>query len=415
MTLESGIRSGRLEFVRETTEGTTPTDPAWSLFSDAYQTVAPTLNTTITPRRAVGEHDVQEFNPGSEDHTLEVTYDLMQALVDSSGDMSTETSGSPNDAAADGILRGSEGEAINTHTVVERMTYGGNGTAGGGSRGYLVMRGAKVDSVTMSGEPASGDPITVTLSYMAPKGRIYRVDQPDSSTTLDVRSTDAGDTSQTVTIEDDGGSTSEGVSLNGTTVVTTTASFGSIDAINLDAETVGDVVIEDGSGNELARLHGSASYADREGDLGIPLLGAGSHASAIGNDAENIIGDTFVKPQGGGEFLDPNTQINSAELSVENNAEATARVSDIGKEISFGPRDIQVSATLFGERTSFHTVKEHLQNTEEDIQWELTNSVVRVKGATLDEPGDATREAEQAVMQLDNTFTGKSIVVTQTA
>lgn len=400
MALESGIRGQRLEFVREDTIGEPPTDPSYLLFSDTVQSVSPSFSPAIAQRFTVGDPDVQDFFVGTESHEYEITYDLNQWFTDASGNA--------QDASYDGLVRGTNGELPNTHTIVQRDILGGSGVAGGGSRLYTVITGAKIGTVTISGEPESGEPITVTLSYQAEKIRPYKIDQPDSGTTLDVVSTSDNDT-MTLTIEDDDAGTSEEVTLTGTTTATTTATFSSIDAARLSTEAEGDITISDGSGNTLMTIYGSGSYQDREGDLGVPLLGSGSHASAIGGDFEQFLGDEFERPAGTALF--DAVDIASAELTVENNLETQPSHQLIGQRINEGARNISLGATIFGEKASFDSINEHLRVVSNNIKWVLSDGELQVDGAILDELGSVAREAQQAVMTIDNTFTGTGLQI----
>lgn len=398
-SVESGIRSGRAEFVRETTEGETPSDPDWLRYSDAYQSISPQPSATISPRRRVGSEDVQNFNAGAEDHTLSIEYDLQRAIE----------SGSTNDASYDGLARASDGTVPSSHSFLLRENLGGSGNLGGGVRGYWVGKGGKIDTVTLSGEPGDGNPVMVNLDYIFAKLRQYVIHQPSSSVSVTVTSTDSNDTMD-VTIEDDGANTTETLTLSGTTSVSGTASFDSIDAIDLASAPQGDITVEDGSGNTIATIYGKSSYDDREGDLGVPALGSGSHEGALGTSYEIFLGDTVERPSGNaGEFLDQNTRINSFEITVNNNLEATAHVGSVAKEISEGQRVVEVAATLFGEKTSFESTTQHLRVTQETIKWALTSDTIEVTDAVLTDLGSISKESEQAVMTLDNTFQGKSI------
>lgn len=400
-SVESGIRSGRTEFVRESSVGTIPTDPDWLRFSDAYQTVTPEPAATISPRRRVGSYDVQNFNAGAEDHSLSIEYDLQRAIA----------SGPTNDASYDGLTRASDGTLPSTHSYLQRDNLGGSGNLGGGIRGYTVGTGGKIDTVSLSGEPGDGNPVMISLDYLFEKMRFYVIHQPSGSVSITVSSSDTSD-SMDVTIEDDGAGTSETLTLNGTTDVTGTATFSSIDAIELASAPTGDVTIEDGSGNTISVIKGSASYDDREGDTGVPALGNGSHESALGSSYEIFLGDTVERPSGStGEFLDLNTRINSMEVTVNNNVEATPHVGSIGKELNVGQRDVEVSATIFGEKTSYEAAEQHLQVIEETIRWELTNDTIEVDSAVLTDLGSIAKESEQAVMTIDNTFTGKGLTL----
>lgn len=400
MSVESGIKEQRLEFVRESTEGTTPTDPAWNLFSDQVQSVSYTPTAAISPRRSVGDPDVKDFLAGAEDHEIEITYDLQQWFTAS------------GDPAYDGMVRNSVGEVPASHSILIRDRLGGLGEGGGGLYQYTIAKGAKINSVNMGGEPESGEPVIMTLSYMARKTRTYRVSWPSASTTLTAVSTDAADT-MNLTVEDEGAATSEVIALSGTTPVNTTASFDSLDAFSLDAEPEGDITIEDGSGNVLVTIYGRASYDDREGDQGVPLLGTGSHASAIGTSFEIFAGDLIERPSDSGSFIDADDiDLNSSEFTIENNLEATTVVDEIGKVISEGARTITMSATIFGAAASFHVLDQHLRVQGTNIKWTLSGGTLEFVDGTLTDPGSFTKETETAVMLVDATFQARDINIT---
>lgn len=399
MSVESGIKPQRLEFVRESTEGETPTDPDWDLYSDQVQSVSPTMSVAISPRRSVGVVDPNDFLPGAEDHEFAVTYDVQQWFTAS------------GDAAYDGMTRDSSNELPSSHSIMMRDQLGGSGEAGGGHYMYTIFKGALVNSVELTGEPESGEPVMATLSYLAEKARSYRVSWPSSSTTLTVQSTDDADTMD-LTIEDEGASTTETVTLTGTTSVSTTSSFGSIDAFELTAEPAGDVTIEDGSGNTLVTIYGSASYEDRAGDTGIPALGSGSHASAIGSSFEIFAGDLIERPSGSGGFIDSDDIcINSASVTIENNLEATVCIDDIGKKINEGARNINISASIFGAAASYHSVTQHLRAVTSNIKWTLSGGNLEFTNAVLTDAGDISKETETAVMTIDNTFQASGLTI----
>jgi len=394
MAYESGIRGLRVEFIRETVRGVTDADPDWLLYSDAVQNFTANPTGSINPRGNIGTPDVVNFNAGTESHEFSITYDL-QRWFSASGD-----------AAYDGMDRLSDGSLPASHSVVARAAAGNTGTAGGGSRIYYVATGALINSANFAGEPESGEPIVVTLNYLCEKLRSYKLDQPASSTTLTVVSTSASDTMD-LELEDDGASTTETVTLTGVTPVVTSASFTSIDAAFLSAEPVGDITVTDGS-NLLLTIYGSESYGDREGDRGIPHLGAGSHGSTIGTTYENILGDTFTR---GGSQLGLDADISSVSMSVENAIEANSTVYSIGKVLSEGARTINLNATLFGPKASYDAMVDHLRAVQSDIVWTLTGGTLTLTGAALTSVGAVARETYQAVMTIDNTFQGKTLTI----
>jgi len=399
MSYESGIRALRLEFVRESTYNTPPTDPAWGLYSDAVQSFSVSPQASVSPRGNIGTPDVVNFNSGTESHEFSVTYDLQRFFVDGGGD--------PVDPAGDGMIRLSDGQLPNSHTVVARARSGDDGIQSGGSYIYYVATGAKINSVNLGGEPESGDPIVVTLDYMCRKLRAYQIDQPSASGTVDVVSTSTADTSQTLTIESEDAGVSEDVALTGSTPVTTTASFPTIDAAWLDGECVGDVTIEKGS-DTLMIIYGSASYDDREGDLGVPALGSGSHGSEIGTAYENILGDTITR---GGVALGIDADISSVSISVENGIETSSTIYSIGKALSEGMRTINLNASVFGPTASYDAMIDHLRTVESDIVWTLSGGTCTLVGAAMTSLGSIARDTGMAVLSVDNTFQGKSLTL----
>ena len=160
----------------------------------------------------------------------------------------------------------------------------------------------------------------------------------------------------------------------------------------------------------LMTIYGSDSYNTRPGERGVPLLGGGSHGSAIGTDVyEVLLGDTIERPaatafMGGAD-------ISSFELTVENNLEAVSTVLQIGKKIAEGPRTITLSATIFGEKASYDSLVEHLQAKENNIVWTLTGGTITIGEAAMTEIGNVARETDQAVMTIDNTFQGKTLAI----
>jgi hypothetical protein len=386
---DSGIRDHRVEFVREDTPGETPADPAWNRFSDTIETALQTeADVGIEAQRGIGDYERQNQFAGPEDSSASIEYHLQHFFVDSSGD--------PVDASADAMLRADNGGVKSTHTIVDRADHGD-------TRTYTVVRGGYPDVDDISGDPGSGMPITVSLAYEAKRARSFKVAQPDG-TTVDVASTDAGDTSQTVTIEDDGASTSEDVTLNGTTTVTTSESFDSIDAIELSDETAGDVTITDGSGNELARLHGTNTYDIADGDLGIPALGSGSHAGAIGADYERFLDDTISK--GGSDLA---AEVRSASFSVSNNYGKSGVMGTSEQAIHIGVQDVEFSATVAGDFEEHESITDHLQANAFDLVWTFDGGTVTFADAVITDAGTVGPSAGDVISTIDNTFTPEQI------
>ncbi len=397
MPQESGIRALTLEFVREATRGTVPTDPTWLLFSDAVQNFSLTPAASINPRGNIGSADIVNFNAGTESHEFSVQYDLQRWFTAST------------DAAYDGLFRNPDQELASSHYVVGKAKHGGAGSMANGGFIYYTMSGSLINTVTLGGEPESGDPVVVDLSYMCEKQRAYLVDTPASATQLTIVSSDAADTTQSLEIEDAGASIAETIALTGTTpVVSTSSAFTELEGAYLDAQCKGDVTVTDGT-DLLITIYGSDSYNGREGDLGIPALGTGSHGTAIAGAYETILGDTIERPAATSLAFDG--FISSASLTVDNAIEANSAIKQIGHILSEGPRTVTIDASLFGPKISFDMMREHLQATEVNIVWTMTGGTLTLVGAALTSLGSVSRDTGQAVLTLDNTFQGKSLTI----
>lgn len=410
--MEAGIQPYRLEFVRETTKGVTPDNPDWSLFSDNARSFEPALDPAIQAQEGLGDVDYAGSFAGNEQGELSVLYDLQQWLIDGSSNAL--------DASYDGVERDSDNRLPNTHSVVRRIDVSSldagntiNGSTSYDTRLYFVGKGGKVDEAVFTANIDSGQPIAVELSYLFEKGRYYQIDQPDSGTLLTVKSTDSSDTSQTLTIEDEDAGTTEDVSLDGTNVVSTSSQFSDIDALELDAETVGDVVvsINDGTnsspteGDNLAKLYGQTSYDQGEGDLGVPALGSGSHASTISSSYElPLDGDKIELPSG--TALSNN--ITSTEMTFSNNVDPKATDDGPRPTLVEGGRDAEVSATVFDETETYAKTIEMLKNTSQNFKWTPSDPNGDTGSITLGNTDitdvSEAEEARQDVIEVDVTI-----------
>lgn len=391
---ESGIRSDRVEYIRETTVGEVPDDPSWSKFSDVVKTVDWTPDAQIEAQRGLGSADPYGHNAANESHELTVGYDLQQAIADGS------------DPSYDGFARDAGDLLPSTHAIVERNVRPKSTVSGAdATRTYTVAKGAYIGSPTISGEAGSAQPLSAELSYTAEKVRSYEVHQPGASETLAVKSTDSSDTTQSLVIESEDGSTSDTVDLNGTTEATTVVTFDDIDALELSAETVGDVHVSIENGATLATIFGSNTYGGREGDLGIPALGSGSHASDIGSGYEFYQASDVERPSS----EDLAYRVSAVELSVDNSLDTTGRSDSVRQEISVGPRTISLTATVMGPNETHDQIMEHLKVTEQDVIWTLTNSTVTVGDAVLNDSGNRERGPDQSFYEFDSGFEGESL------
>ena len=402
MPSESGIGALRVNFVRETTVGTTQTNPAWLRYSNEINSLggwAPNAN--LVARTAVGSPDVQGFSIGAEDHELTISYALQRWLT-----TATET---PADAISDGLLRDSNGYLNNRHSFLARQVLPAPaGVDAKGVRVYTYGTGGVFQSATLSGDPGSGEPVTVEGSYRFETMRSYKINQPNAGTTLVVVSSNTADTGgPTITIEKDGGAT-ETLTLNGTTPVTGSTSFATIDAFRLSAACEGDITCTfTTGGSECFVVTGKDNQQEISGDIGLPLLGSGSYEAALSGAFEHILGDTITK---GGSAIDTNVMTMS--VSVANSIEATPVTRQKAKVLSEGSREITADATVFGETSSHTATVEHLKATSGDIVWTMTGGTITLDDSVLTGPGARQYEKGNATMQRGNTFTAQDLTIT---
>jgi len=413
LKVEAGLRDYRIEFHREDTQGQPDTNPSWQLYSDTVRNFEWSPDGQIEQTLGIGVVDPSAFLKGPESHELTIAYDLQRALL---------SGGNPLDPSADGLERDTDNGPTATHSFVAREEKTGitaeetiNGSTSKDTRIYTVGDGGLVDTVTYNGDPGSQNPVLVEITYQFEKVRSYQIDQPGSSTTLDIVSSDAGDGSSIkVTIENEGAGTSEENDLNGVTPVTTTNSFADIDAVyvhDVNGDPIdhdGDITISENGGDDLMVIPGSTSYDGLEGDNGVPLLGTSSHPAPLGSSFELIIGDTVTR---NGTAAEMAFDLNSVSLTVNNNVETTTRIDTLAQRYHMGTRNLELSATVLGEAQSHADVLEHLQVNEADIVWTLTNSTITLSNAALTDVGSRSIEAGQAVLTLDNTFTGRGLTV----
>lgn len=409
--LEGGLRSQRIEFIRENELGTVPTDPTFIEYANTVQEFNWTPEAEPQGRRAIGSEDVVTWEQGPEVHDITVTYDLVRWFDDSAG---------PNDAAYDAMVRGPDG-LLSSHTIVAREEKGAidanntvNGTTSKSTRIYTVAKGAVPAEVEIQGDPSDAFPVQNSLNYRAQKTRSYQIDQPDTDNALHIDSTSDNDTMEITIESEDAHDTgvSETIALTGTTTITTTSTFPDIDAAYLAAEPEGDVTIyeDDGAGaagDALMTINGKNNYGDLVGDRGVPGPGsAGARESAPAQDPETFIGATIDR--GGTQIRH---EIPSAVLRVSNDLEELERATDRPMGVYASNRTIEMDVTMYGENTTHANFDEYLQTIEDNIVWHLATGDLTVENAVYFEPGERAVETEQAVMEVDSTFQGRGLQI----
>lgn len=393
---EGGIRPGRYEFVVEPTQGETPDDPAFEPISDRIATFEPELGPEPIEKAGIGDvvHDIEE---GPEENAATLEYDLQRWLKDSSGNL--------QDFAAYGIAR-EAGALAASLTVVERMEvgdaaggvtmepestveydYNGNSSATArASRVYTVLKGVDVESPTLSADIEEGTWMVET-DLAAEEGRSFQIDQPNESTLLALKSTDAGDTNLTVVLENEDGTTREEKQLDGTdatTLVSTSSSFGPSDG-GLDvvevrdstgaevADHQGDIIVSVNTGtatsptegDALAVMYGRLYYESTHGDYGIPSLGTGgSRAGEIGTEFYKAANVGVERPPG--NVFEAAGSVQGLELSFENEIERTTRQRSRSMRQHHGMQTPTLSVTVDGETISHRQLVNRMSGEEAD-------------------------------------------------
>lgn len=392
---ESGVRTKEVHFTRNS-EGTVQQDPSWLRYSDNVRSFDWAPDSSVEAQRGLGHHDPKGFFEGSETHEVTVVYDLQKQIADG------------KDAAYDFTQRDADSQLPNGHTIREKNVVENGGVEDAGFKIFTLGRRAKAD-VTIPGDATTGQPLQLELAYQAEKVRSHLIHQPSGEATLAAKSTDANDTTQSLTIESNEATVTEDLALNGTTTVNTTSVFANIDALELDSETKGNVVLTNfESGATLAQIYGSDEYDGMEGDLGVPGIDSGgSYEGEIGQEYERFLSHDIERPDG--EDLAYN--VSNVELTIDNGLETTERSGKKTMRVEESSRTTEVTATLHGEKASHEQIMEYLKGTPNDIKWKMTHSTLTADAAVLTDAGSRTREAEQAIYQFDNTFASEGLKI----
>lgn len=413
-TPESGLRLDRIGFLRETVTGEIPVDPDWQYHSDNYLNFEWAPDPGAARRDGLGTPDAVDFHVGTESHSLTVAYDLQQPLVDATGE--------PLDAAGDAWLRNADNQLYNTHAVLARESRQTRSpddpTDVQGARTYTVMKGGHPNA-NLEGDPEEGVPIPKEIEYTAEKIRSYEILQPANATLLVVQSTDSTDTVD-VTIEDEDAATTETVTLDGTNLVSTSTQFSDIDAVSLVDEASGDVTvhINDGdatapaAGSTLTEIKGALHYSEDEqpleGDLGVPALGAGSHATLINTSYEHFAGDSVQRNAEGVAY-----DLNNLTAEVDNNYDATPRADSVRPRITEGNRDVSLTTDVIGERESHAYIMQSLTAAGDDIDWGLSRTLITFDQAAVMDPPSRTRESDEAAAAISVGFESEGVTITE--
>ena len=433
LNVESGSRRTEYHWVAETVDANgdaqTPTDPNWKLYSSVVTGYEPESEATHDERTGIGNVDPIDKKRQQESHEVTVTYDLERFPVDGSNNTL--------DPLADGWLRDIDNNLRATHSVMEIVkldsviasntvhakyfaTGRGNSHPSGDAPEATSLATRMVD-YSFGGRPSepalslsAGDNAVaqVELAYMFDKRRKYQLDQPDASTYLTLRSTDASDTGVTVTLEAVDGATVEDITLDGTdatTAVVTTSQYDSLGAVAPAEELTGtlEVYVDESTdqtgqpGQLLTVVGGKDDYDGIEGDEGVPPLGAGSlgDGSTLGNP-QTVLGADIQW------YGSPIAEtIVEATATVTNNIEEEATTEGFAQAKHADGRDINIESTVFGETQSTDKSGDHFKGNEGPFVIPLDDGDIAFPRAYCSSGGSVTKEEGQAFATVETTFT----------
>jgi len=411
---ESAVQNVRAEWVpSDRSSGTPrpPTDPSWRRFGDYIASYPGWDGDAGTEgQQPAGSAGPTHHFRGAEEHDLSIQWWLQRFFVDAAGDA--------NDPIGS-LINWSNGEAFPAHEVLIRREVAEGGVLGGGFREFVVASGCKPSSASLPGDPSESQPIVAEVGYAAELVRSYIVHQPTDGNTVtpQVKSTSANDTGQTVTIESEGASTSDTFSLNGTTQVSgaSGASFGDIDAVRIDGDHEGDIIVEDGSGTQLVEDGAGNGITGSQADgvqsfRGIPLLGSGSHASEIGTDPESYLFLGTSSTFAGGALADsaPSDRIHAFDFDAEIDLERDARQGTRRQAIDPTTRTVTVEADVAGPHESAAQSARYYRGTEGDIVYTLPDGDLTLRNATPTDTDEWEREGGDGRIIYGVTFTASN-------
>ncbi|MWG34820.1 hypothetical protein [Halomarina oriensis] len=434
LNVEGGSRRTNYYFCREVVDqfgdAQTPADPDWTLYGKVENSFEPETEATHSERTGIGNVDPVDKRRNQESHEVTLSYDLERFPVDGTGD--------PLDPIADGMLRDIDNRLLNTHSLlaVEQLSgiiatntvhakyfadargrthpSGDAPTATAlSTRKYDYAYGGRPTEPSISVDPGEDAVATAELQYTFDKRRKYQIDQPDATTYLAIRSTDASDTGVTVTVEAIDGQTVEDITLDGTdatTSVVTTSQYDSLAVVAPASELEGTLeVYADESvdqtgepGQLLTVVPGKSDYDGIEGDEGVPPLGAGSFddGSSLGQP-QLVLGSKLQW------FGDPAAErVQSTTLTVSNEVEEENTTDGLAMSHHEDGRNVQAESTVFGETQTNDKLSDHLQGAEGELVIPLTGGDIALPRAYISSGGNATKEENQAYMTTDLTFTG---------
>lgn len=432
-----GFRPTTFTFAEESTQGEIPTDPAYETIADTLISVEyEGVGAEQVERPAIGE-SVADLRAGVTEPSVSVSYELSRWIYDSGGnpdDLSgyaiNRVAGRPYSSlmARHEITLGDNaaGVYIQPEATLEAIEGSASSPTAKESRRIAVIKGIEVEEATLTGDPTEAV-WTVESSLAAEDVRLYQFDQPTSSQTVEVASTDAADTDLHVTIEDDAGST-ETLQLDGTdatTAVTGTTSFDSIANVAVFADDsgspgdrsrnhAGNITVTGSTSTELyAVMHGVDSYETSDAASGTPLTGAGSTTSAP-TDPLQPHRMTVERPTG--TALIPEGDVANIEISLGVDMTRTP-TSGTSQRVYPGMVSPEFSVTYDGETAAMQLTQEQRNSTATDTvvdfngdgTYTVTFPDAKVMEATESQSAGETQAENEATFRAQSLPTPASV------
>lgn len=396
-TVENALQDHRIEYAEEPSVGTFPTNPAYSVLTDYLDELTFSPGAGRDAISVVGQGDLKDMFRGAEEPEVSTNYYKQQGFVDSGGN-ANYPAGRPltYDYSCD----------LQSFNIVVRRETACDGNFGNGFREYIVIRGAKPTEVTNPGDPSESNPIIEELTWTVQKGRSYVIHQP-GSTTLDI--TNSGSDSVDVTVEDEGGTTQETITVAGNTTVTTVNTYSDVDVLFAESKHTGNITVTDGSGtnvlDEATQLAGSDTDGV-ESDRGITPLGSGSRGSAVGTDPTDyqFLGVSQINWQGSSL----SDRIHSLDLTVSLETSREPTNGTRRSPIDIGTRTVEIEADTAGPYESASRIAEQFHNESGDFVYSYPDNDVTVNNAEITDAPDYTRSAGDTNYIPSTTWQGKT-------
>jgi len=410
LNVESGFKNFRIEYVAEASTGVAPANPTYLLFADRMRSINVQSEAGIAPLRFLGDSDVDSFVLGAEDASI--AFEYAQEDRDLTGDI-----------LEDAITRNADNNLSASFTVVVREERTLDvGLNLGGSRVYSVGKGGFITSFNLAGELDPPEPLIATSTLTFEKVRSYRVDQPLATTLIGFKSSSAADVTQSVTIESDGtpATVDQTAAVAGITYVSMgVTTYASMDSISLDLECAGDIIVSINTGTDaapvegavLCTIRGSTYYGGGEGDLGIPPLGTGAHASAIAGTFATLSGSTIL--WSAAALAD--VVVSSADFSTDNmiGGQVLPTAGTRRKKILVGGTEHIANANVVGEFASHANIDDHLGGTAATFTWKISatgsNKTINLTG-TIKQAVPRVYD-QSAAMEIGLSFQGKALTI----